>query len=118
MSFFERLKKEASAEWRAYTEHPFTDGLADGSLLAITTDHSSFTLAEKEVGIPDIWKSAIGAPGVEALVPFVLGEADSTDEPTWRAVSGGKQLLTDAQLAVYPTVDRAARSIARFLAGS
>ncbi|NOJ49876.1 thiaminase II [Bradyrhizobium archetypum] len=32
MSFFERLKKEASAEWRAYTEHPFTDGLADGSL--------------------------------------------------------------------------------------
>jgi thiaminase (transcriptional activator TenA) len=32
VSFFERLKKEASAEWRAYTEHPFTDGLADGSL--------------------------------------------------------------------------------------
>jgi thiaminase/transcriptional activator TenA len=32
VSFFERLKTEASAEWRAYTEHPFTDGLADGSL--------------------------------------------------------------------------------------
>jgi thiaminase (transcriptional activator TenA) len=32
VSFFERLKKQASAEWRAYTEHPFTDGLADGSL--------------------------------------------------------------------------------------
>jgi thiaminase/transcriptional activator TenA len=32
VSFFERLKEEASAEWRAYTEHPFTDGLADGSL--------------------------------------------------------------------------------------
>ena len=32
MSFFERLKAEASAEWRAYTEHPFTNGLADGSL--------------------------------------------------------------------------------------
>jgi thiaminase/transcriptional activator TenA len=32
VSFFERLKQEASAEWRAYTEHPFTDGLADGSL--------------------------------------------------------------------------------------
>src|SRR3954468_4554774 len=26
MSFFERLKTEASAEWRAYTEHPFTNG--------------------------------------------------------------------------------------------
>ena len=32
MSFFERLKKAASAEWRAYTEHPFTAGLADGTL--------------------------------------------------------------------------------------
>jgi thiaminase/transcriptional activator TenA len=32
VSFFERLKAEASAEWRAYTEHPFTNGLADGSL--------------------------------------------------------------------------------------
>src|SRR3984893_14588501 len=32
MSFFERLKSAASAEWRAYTEHPFTNALADGSL--------------------------------------------------------------------------------------
>src|SRR5215211_9199476 len=32
MSFFERLKSAASAEWRAYTEHPFTNSLADGSL--------------------------------------------------------------------------------------
>src|SRR3954470_9368994 len=32
MSFFERLKRAASAEWRAYTEHPFTNALADGSL--------------------------------------------------------------------------------------
>ncbi len=32
MSFFERLKTQASAEWRAYTTHPFTAGLADGSL--------------------------------------------------------------------------------------
>lgn len=32
MSFFEQLKAAASAEWRAYTEHPFTEGLADGSL--------------------------------------------------------------------------------------
>lgn len=32
MRFFERLKAAAPAEWRAYTEHPFTNGLADGSL--------------------------------------------------------------------------------------
>jgi thiaminase (transcriptional activator TenA) len=32
MSFFDRLKAEASAEWQAYTEHPFTNAMADGSL--------------------------------------------------------------------------------------
>src|SRR3954447_1698000 len=32
MSFFERLKTNASAEWRGSTEHPFTNALADGSL--------------------------------------------------------------------------------------
>ena len=33
MSFFERLKAAASVEWRAYTEHPFTTGMADGTLI-------------------------------------------------------------------------------------
>jgi thiaminase/transcriptional activator TenA len=32
MSFFERLKADAAAEWRAYTEHSLTKGMADGSL--------------------------------------------------------------------------------------
>jgi thiaminase (transcriptional activator TenA) len=32
MSFFERLKAAAAPEWRAYTEHPFTNAMADGSL--------------------------------------------------------------------------------------
>jgi thiaminase/transcriptional activator TenA len=32
MSFFERLKAQAASEWRAYAEHPFTAGMADGSL--------------------------------------------------------------------------------------
>ena len=32
MSFFDRLKAAASTEWRTYTEHPFTNALADGSL--------------------------------------------------------------------------------------
>ena len=39
MSFFERLKTEASAEWRAYTEHPFTNGLGDGSLAEAAFRH-------------------------------------------------------------------------------
>jgi thiaminase/transcriptional activator TenA len=32
MSFFERLKAQASVEWRAYAEHPFTEAMANGSL--------------------------------------------------------------------------------------
>jgi thiaminase/transcriptional activator TenA len=32
MRFFEKLKRNAAEEWRAFTEHPFTDGLAEGSL--------------------------------------------------------------------------------------
>jgi thiaminase/transcriptional activator TenA len=39
MGFFERLKGAASAEWRAYTEHPFTNGLADGSLAEAAFRH-------------------------------------------------------------------------------
>jgi thiaminase (transcriptional activator TenA) len=31
-SFFARLKSNAKAEWKAYTEHPFTDAMADRSL--------------------------------------------------------------------------------------
>jgi thiaminase (transcriptional activator TenA) len=32
MSFFARLKAAAAPDWRAYTEHPFTNAMADGSL--------------------------------------------------------------------------------------
>jgi thiaminase/transcriptional activator TenA len=39
MSFFERLKTAASAEWRAYTEHPFTTALADGTLAPAAFRH-------------------------------------------------------------------------------
>ena len=39
MSFFERLKRAAAAEWRTYTEHPFTNALADGSLREASFRH-------------------------------------------------------------------------------
>ncbi len=32
MAFFARLTSAAADEWREYTHHPFTDGMADGSL--------------------------------------------------------------------------------------
>ena len=39
MSFFERLKAEASAEWRGYAEYPFTNSMADGSLAEAAFRH-------------------------------------------------------------------------------
>jgi dihydroorotase-like cyclic amidohydrolase len=53
--------------------------------MALTTDHSPFTLAEKERGLHDIWQAAIGAPGIEALTPVVMSEA-----------LGGRLTLTQA----------------------
>lgn len=61
-----RAQADQDALWR---------GLHAGSLLAITTDHSPFTLAEKERGLDNIWQASIGIPGGEALVPVVLTEA-------------------------------------------
>lgn len=61
-----RTKADQDALWA---------GLVDGTLSAITTDHSPYTLSEKERGIDDIWAATIGAPSVEALVSFVMTEA-------------------------------------------
>jgi len=72
--------------------------LADGTLAAITTDHSPFTLAEKERGLDDIWRSAIGAPGVEALVPLTMSEALGgrlTPAQAVRLLSSGPARLFD-----------------------
>ncbi len=62
------LRKEADIEalWA---------GLRDGSILSVTTDHSPFTVAEKERARRDIWAAPPGAPGVEFLVPMLLDAA-------------------------------------------
>jgi dihydroorotase-like cyclic amidohydrolase len=49
-------------------------GLHDGTLMAVTTDHSPFTVEEKERALTNIWKTPPGAPGVEELV---LGMMDA-----------------------------------------
>ncbi len=59
--------------------------------------------------------AAIGAKAQKPIA-FVLGPADSPDETKWRAVEGGRQRLTDARLAVYPSVDRAASALSRYIA--
>jgi allantoinase len=50
-------------------------GIADGTLLSVTTDHSPFTVEEKERARTDIWAAPPGAPGVEMLVPMLLDAA-------------------------------------------
>lgn len=50
------------------------EGIQDGTLKFVTTDHSPFTVEEKERARTDIWKTPPGAPGVEELV---LGMMDA-----------------------------------------
>lgn len=50
-------------------------GLADGSLMAITTDHSPFMVEEKEKARTDLWSTPPGAPGVEELLLGVMDAA-------------------------------------------
>lgn len=51
------------------------DGVLDGSIGIVVTDHSPFRPAEKEVGWDDIWAAVSGCPGVEMLVPVMLNAA-------------------------------------------
>jgi allantoinase len=62
------------------------EGIADGSLIAITTDHSPFTVEEKERARTDIWRTPPGAPGVEELVLGVMDAALSGRMTVERAV--------------------------------
>jgi allantoinase len=51
------------------------EGIQDGSLLAVTTDHSPFTVEEKERARTNIWMTPPGAPGVEELVIGMMDAA-------------------------------------------
>lgn len=50
------------------------DLIGKGYVDSIGSDHSPFTVAEKEVGMDDIWKAPNGIPGLEAeLAVFLTG---------------------------------------------
>ena len=61
-----RKERDQAALWEA---------LIDGTVMAITTDHSPFTVEEKERARTDIWATPPGAPGVEELLLGVMHEA-------------------------------------------
>lgn len=50
-------------------------GIEDGTIEVVTTDHSPFSMAEKERGWQDIRLAPPGVPSVEILYPFVLDQA-------------------------------------------
>ena len=63
------------------------DGLADGTIDTIASDHSPFTVAEKEAAWSDIWAAPPGFPGVESLAPFVISAGLSGRIPLETAIA-------------------------------
>lgn len=51
------------------------EAVRDGSLMAITTDHSPFTVEEKERARTDLWRTPPGSPGVQELLYMALDAA-------------------------------------------
>lgn len=51
------------------------EGILDGTIDTVATDHSPFTVEEKEAGWASIWDAPPGLPGVEVLTPFILDAA-------------------------------------------
>jgi allantoinase len=60
-----RLREDQAAMW---------EGIRDGTVMSVATDHSPFTMEEKERARTDFWRTPTGAPGVEELV---LGMMDA-----------------------------------------
>ena len=60
---------------KAADQEALWGGIQDGTLMAITTDHSPFTVEEKERARTDIWRTPPGAPGVEELMLGVMDVA-------------------------------------------
>ncbi|MCR4817804.1 MAG: dihydropyrimidinase [Fretibacterium sp.] len=60
-----REKSDNDALWRA---------LADGEIQTVSTDHCSFTLAQKELGLKDFRKIPGGMPGVETRGGIIYSE--------------------------------------------
>jgi len=77
---------------------------------------------------------ALGRPNAEALLEriperfvevarrtrkplaAVIGPSDYSDERLWRLVSAAREKLVEGEMAVFPSVERAVRALARFVA--
>ena len=105
-------------------------GLGGGQVLEWMDESDGIDLLVANVG--ESW--ALGRPNAEALLAriperfveigrrtskplaAVVGPADYSDERLWRLVTGARDALVAGELAVYPSVERAVRTLARFTA--
>lgn len=53
------------------------EGLADGTIDIIASDHAPHSREEKDAGREDIWRAPPGTPGVETRLPVVLSKSSS-----------------------------------------
>ena len=67
----------ALGRWTPEEEHPFIwEGLNDGTLDVIGTDHAPHTREEKEIGWKDMWKAAGGTPELEHSLLMLLDKVN------------------------------------------
>ncbi len=62
------------------------EGLEDGTLRLVTTDHAPYLLHEKERAAESMWRTPAGAPGAQTLLPSMLDAALTGRLPLERAV--------------------------------
>ncbi len=102
-------------------------GLGGAQVLEWLDESPEIDMLVANVGEP--W--AFGRPNAEAIVPrvterfvqvaaktskpfaVVLGPSDYADEARWRLVSEARERLVEAGVAVFPSVERAVRALAR-----
>ncbi|MFW6447943.1 MAG: dihydroorotase [Halobacteriota archaeon] len=66
--------------------------LVDGTVDMVASDHAPHTLAEKDA---DIWRAPSGVPGVETMVPVLLGHAADGDLPVERVAEATARAPAD-----------------------
>ncbi len=75
MTEFEAFAKIAPPLRRAEDNEALWQGLVDGTVDFMATDHAPYEIAtEKDAPGMDVWTSFPGIPGVETLVPIMISE--------------------------------------------
>ncbi|MCH7835493.1 MAG: hypothetical protein IH864_01345, partial [Chloroflexi bacterium] len=131
----ERRIAEEAPELAGWVTNPVDQSILAGSgvsgaqVLGWLDESPDIDLLLANVG--EAW--ALGRPNAEALLAriperfvqvgtrtvkpmaVVIGPADYGDERLWRLVSEAREKLVRAELALFPSVERAARALARFV---